>query len=81
MKNKFFSLFLTLSSALVAAPALAVAQEGSAEPGQGLTAVETVLYFGLAPFGLFLAIVVLGYALHRPREKRNNPGNALSEIK
>ena len=81
MKNKFLLLFLTLGSALVAAPAFAVAQEGSAEPGQGLTAVETALYFVLAPFGLFLAIVVIGYAIHRPKEKRNNPGNALSEIK
>lgn len=81
MKNKLLLFFLTLSSALVAAPAFAVAQEGSAEPGQGLTAVETVLNFVLAPFGLFLAIVVIGYAIHRPKEKRNNPGNALSEIK
>jgi hypothetical protein len=81
MKNKLVLLFLTLSSALVAAPAFAVAQEGSAEPGQGLTAVETVLYFVLAPFGLFLAIVVIGYAIHCPKEKRNNSGNALSEIK
>ena len=81
MKNKFVLLFLTLSSALVAAPAFAVAQEGSAEPRQGLPAVQPVLYFVLAPFGLFLAIVVIGYAIHRPREKRNNPGNALSEIK
>jgi hypothetical protein len=80
MKNKFFLLCATLGSAALATPAFAVAQEGSAEPGQGLTAAETVLYFVLAPFGLFLAIVVIGYAIHRPKDKRNNPGNALSEI-
>ena len=84
MNNKFLA---PLKSALVialtflATPAFAVAQEGSAEPGEGLTAVQTVLYFVLAPLGLFLTIVVIGYGVHRPREKRSNSGRALSEIK
>ena len=84
MKAKFFTWIKSACVAaltFIATPAFAVAQEGSAEPGEGLTAVQTVLYFVLAPLGLFLTIVVIGYGVHRPREKRSNSGSALSEIK
>jgi hypothetical protein len=65
----------------LASPAWAVPQEGSAEPGQGLTALETTLYFVLAPLGLFLTIVVLGYAIHRPRDGKSKATNVLTEIR
>lgn len=72
-----FTFLLTL----FASPAFAVPQEGTSEPGVGLTAIETVLYFVLAPFGLFLAIVVIGYALHRPRDQKSRAVNSLTEIR
>ena len=84
MNAKFFTWIKgasVIALTFLATPAFAVAQEGSAEPGQGLTAVQTVLYFVVAPLSLFLAIVAIGYGVHRPREKRNNSGHALSEIR
>jgi len=84
MNAKFFTWAKSASVialTFLATPAFAVAQEGSAEPGQGLTSVQTVLYFVVAPLSLFLTIVAIGYGVHRPREKRNNSGNALSEIR
>ena len=65
----------------VASPAFAVSQEGTSDPGEGLSVLQTALYFFFAPFGLFLTIVVVGYAVHRPREKRIKSGNVLSEIR
>ncbi len=67
--------------ALVTQPAWAVRQEGTPDPGQGLTALQTALYFFIAPFGLFLTIVVVGYAIHRPREGKSKKSNVLTEIK
>ena len=77
-----FLLTTTLSLlTLLTSPAWAVPQEGSAEPGQGLTALQTTLYFFIAPFGLFLTIVLLGYAIHRPREGKSKTTNVLTEIR
>ena len=70
-----------LAIALLAQPSWAVPQEGTPDPGEGLTAFQTILYFLLAPLGLFLTIVVVGYAIHRPRERRSTSGNVLTEIK
>jgi len=80
MKRLLFTTALTLLT-LCTAPAWAVPQEGSADPGQGLTALETTLYFFIAPLGLFLTIVVLGYAIHRPREGKSKATNVLTEIR
>jgi hypothetical protein len=78
---KWSTVVSVFTSIFIASPAFAIAQEGTSEPGEGLTAVETALYFFVAPFGLFLAIVVLAYAVHRPREKRTFVGHSLSEIR
>lgn len=80
MKSKISAL-IVLMITLVASPAWAVPQEGAAEPGEGLTALQTVLYFFIAPLSLFLAIVIIGYAIHRPREGKNKPSNLLTEIR
>jgi hypothetical protein len=72
---------LTISTALVTSPAWAVRQEGTPDPGVGLSAFQTVLYFLLAPLGLFLTIVVVGYAIHRPREAKSKSTNVLTEIR
>ena len=68
-------------SLLLAQPALAISQEGTPDPGQGLTALETTLYFFIAPFGIFLTIVLVGYAVHRPRKSKSNSVSALTEIR
>ncbi|MFM8254465.1 MAG: hypothetical protein ACKN9O_04475 [Actinomycetota bacterium] len=85
MKTKTFTHAFTVSLltlfSLVTSPAWAVPQEGAADPGQGLTALETTLYFVLAPLGLFLTIVVLGYAIHRPRDGKSKATNVLTEIR
>lgn len=78
------TLLVTTALTLLAhptSPAWAVPQEGAADPGQGLTALETTLYFVLAPLGLFLTIVVLGYAIHRPRDGKSKATNVLTEIR
>jgi hypothetical protein len=74
-------ILLLLAITTLAQPAWAVPQEGTPDLGEGLTAFQTVLYFVLAPLGLFLAIVVLGYAVHRPREGTKKSGSALTEIR
>ena len=83
MKKQLLTLSrLVFTFALVAMtePAFAVAQEGTHDPGEGLTAFQTVAYFFLAPFGIFLAIVVVGYAVHRPKRDKGR-GNVLTEIR
>lgn len=72
---------IVMLSFLLAQPALAISQEGTPDPGQGLTAFETTLYFVLAPLGLFLTIVLVGYAVHRPRKSKSNSVSALTEIR
>ena len=62
-------LLIIALSFLFAQPALAISQEGTPDPGQGLTALETTLYFFIAPFGIFLTIVLEGDGLHNPREQ------------
>ena len=57
-----------------------VRQEWVHEPGDGLTVAQTVLYFVIAPASLFLTIVVVGYAVHRPRDKKPARRNVLNEI-
>lgn len=64
----------------IAQPAFAIAQEGTHDPGEGLTAFQTVAYFFLAPFGIFMTIVVVGYAVHRPKKDKGR-GNVLTEIR
>ena len=72
---------IVMLSFLLAQPALAISQEGTPDPGQGLTALETTLYFFIAPFGIFLTIVLVGYAVHRPRKSKSNSVSSLTEIK
>ena len=80
MKSKISALIVLLFT-FFSSPAWAVPQEGAAEPGEGLTALQTVLYFIIAPLSLFLAIVIIGYAIHRPREGKNKHSNLLTEIR
>lgn len=80
LTHVFTASLLTLLT-LLTFPAWAVPQEGSADPGEGLTALQTTLYFVIAPLGIFLTIVVLGYAIHRPRDGKSKAVNVLTEIR
>ena len=80
MKSKISAL-IVLVFTFLASPAWAVPQEGAAEPGEGLTALQTVLYFFIPPLILFLAIFIIFYAIHLPRESNNKPSNLLTEIR
>lgn len=80
-RKHFTRIFLVLVMTTLTQPAWAVPQEGTPDLGEGLTAFQTVLYFLIAPLGLFLAIVVLGYAIHRPREGKQKSGSSLTEIR
>ena len=84
MKTKKLAIvraFIIALPFIVAQPAWAVRQEGTPDLGEGLTALQTALYFVIAPLGLFLTIVVVGYAIHRPRDGKSKRTNVLSEIK
>lgn len=72
---------ITSTFTLLSLPSWAVPQEGTPDPGEGLTALQTTLYFVIAPLGLFLTIVVVGYAIHRPRNRKDKPSNVLTEIR
>jgi len=41
-------------------------------PGPGLTAIETALWFLVAPVGLFVVISALAYASEAKRDKRKS---------
>ena len=45
-------------------------QEGNAQPGEGLTALETFTYFVAAPLGLFLIIGGLAWIASAPRREK-----------
>lgn len=79
--KKLLITILASATTLLAQSAWAVPQEGTPDPGQGLTAFQTILYFLFAPLGLFLTIVVVGYAVHRPRDGRSKSRSVLTEIK
>jgi hypothetical protein len=53
--------------------------EGGAMPGEGLTAVETFLYFVATPVGLFLLITVLVMAGTREKTK-TEPGKKPNSV-
>ena len=59
---------------------LAVSQEDGSLPGDGLSVLETVTYFVLAPTGLFLGISLIVYLAVRPKNARGSAGRAITKI-
>ena len=53
--------------------------EGGAMPGEGLTAVQTFLYFVATPVGIFLLISVLVLVGTREK-KKTEPGKKPSSV-
>ena len=45
-------------------------QEGNAQPGKGLTALETFTYFVAAPIGLFVIIGGLSWIASAPKKEK-----------
>ncbi len=59
---------------------LAINQEDGSMPGEGLSALETVLYFVLAPTGLFIGISLIVYLAVRPKNARGTASSAITKI-
>ena len=59
---------------------LAISQEDGSLPGEGLSVLETVMYFVLAPTGLFLGISLIVYLAVRPKNARGTAGRAITKI-
>jgi hypothetical protein len=59
---------------------LAISQEDGSLPGDGLSVLETVTYFVLAPTGLFLGISLIVYLAVRPKNARGSAGRAITKI-
>lgn len=45
-------------------------QEGGAQPGQGLTALQTVTYFVIAPLAIFVVIGGLAWISSAPKKDK-----------
>ena len=59
---------------------LAISQEDGSLPGDGLSVLETVMYFVLAPTGLFIGISLIVYLAVRPKNARGTAGRAITKI-
>ena len=44
-------------------------QEGNAQPGQGLTALQTFTYFFLAPVAIFTVIALISWFASAPKKE------------
>jgi hypothetical protein len=45
-------------------------QEGNAQPGQGLTALQTFTYFFLAPVAIFTVIALISWFASAPKKEK-----------
>lgn len=50
----------------------AIAQEDGYVPGEGLSAIETVVTFVLIPVGLFFGIALISWAFTADRKKKKS---------
>ncbi|MEW1611303.1 MULTISPECIES: hypothetical protein [unclassified Streptomyces] len=59
----------TLMMLLMSAPALALTADDGDDPGQGLSVMETIGLYVIAPIGLFLLITALVMVLDKSRKQ------------
>ncbi|MET8566759.1 hypothetical protein [Streptomyces sp. NPDC004783] len=59
----------TLMMLLMSSPALALTRDDGDDPGTGLSVIETLGYYVLAPIALFVIIAGLVMVLDRSQEK------------
>ncbi|MFM6940740.1 MAG: hypothetical protein ACKOXI_02025 [Candidatus Planktophila sp.] len=55
-------------------------QEGGAQPGQGLTALQTVTYFVIVPLGLFVVIGGLAWISSTPKKEKQVKRDVINSI-
>ena len=55
-------------------------QEGGAQPGQGLTALQTVTFFVLIPLGLFVVIGGLAWISSAPKKEKKAKRDLINSI-
>jgi hypothetical protein len=63
-----------VASWVIASPALAAVPDDGDEPGEGLTALETILIYGVVPAALIALIALLVLAPSIARGPRYRPG-------
>ncbi|MER6631986.1 hypothetical protein ABT301_27855 [Streptomyces sp. NPDC000987] len=68
----------TLMMLLMSSPALALTRDDGDDPGNGLSVVETLGLYVLAPVVLFLVIAGLVMALDKSRKKQGTTGSDIS---
>lgn len=56
-----------------------VAQEGGAEPGEGLTALQTFTYFFAAPIAVFTIIAALSWFASAPKREKKDVINRIDD--
>jgi hypothetical protein len=54
-------------------------QEGGAEPGEGLTALQTFTYFFAAPVALFVVIALLSWFSSAPKKPKKDVINRIDD--
>lgn len=54
-------------------------QEGNAQPGEGLTALQTFTYFFLAPVGIFTVIALIAWFASAPKKERQEVINSIPD--
>jgi len=56
-----------------------IAQEGGAEPGEGLTALQTFTYFVAAPVATFVIISALSWFASAPKREKKDVVNRIDD--
>jgi choline-glycine betaine transporter len=56
-----------------------IAQEGGAEPGEGLTALQTFTYFVAAPIATFIIISVIAWFASAPKREKKDVVNRIDD--
>lgn len=56
-----------------------IAQEGGAEPGEGLTALQTFTYFVAAPIAAFVIIATLAWFASAPKREKKDVINRIDD--
>jgi hypothetical protein len=54
-----------------------IPQEGGAQPGEGLTAIETITYFFVIPVVLFVVIGALSWFASAPKKQKSDVINQI----
>ena len=54
-------------------------QEGNAQPGQGLTALQTFTYFFLAPVAIFTVIAAITWFASAPKKPKKDVINRIDD--